>query len=223
MLSKEGATVASQSGILSAQGRPDIAASLEQGQDAIKNKTVLVPSGSIKAEALVSSRINEAFAYSPAAQGQIRDAAMARAAYLATQKGETDLTDYLGDAYKDVAGETIEYGGKVIALPLGLSDDGTFESNLESVKPEDAAKMGWPAGLVEAISSGEASLTSIGEGQYAVTIGATMVPGFKLDWNAISTPAAVNSFSFTSPFRSKTALPVGDLGFGSGMIDPSGR
>lgn len=220
-LGKEGAGVAAHAGILSAQGRGDVANTLDTGKELLDRKLVIPPTPQQVVPAFYSSGIPAAFAMDTKAQDQIRDAAVARAAYLANMAGKPeDVASHLAQAFKDVGGATTDYNGQKIALPLGVNDSGVFLDRLESVTPNVAATLGWPAGVAEAIASGEARLTSFGEGKYGVTIGTVNVPGFELDWGAIPAPSVVRRGMLSNPNPLPSAAPLGGV---PSLGGPDGR
>jgi hypothetical protein len=210
-LAKDGALVQAHAGLVPAP----IGASILQGQEQMKLGNVKAPTAAEASGELIGSGVAEAYAYSPGAQAQLRQAATARAAYLAAMAGDpAGASGYLSQAYKDVAGVTGNYNGRKIALPLGVEDLGAFSDRIESVTPQEVAAMGGVPDVAAALQAGEAALESIGNGQYLVTIGASRVNRpdgrpFVLDFSQIAEK---------SPNRLPLQFSAEAAGF-----DPSGR
>lgn len=208
-LGKEGASIAAHAGVMASVNRADVARSIEEGDEAIKTGRVVAPKKDEVTAAWFESNLHVAFDHSQSYGQQIQKAGLARAAYLAKMAGEPEnVAGYLEAGFRDVGGSSTTYNGYSIALPLGVDDLGTFTDRLDTVTPEVAATLGWPAGVAEGIANGDARLTSLGEGKYGVTIGTMTIPGFELDWNAIPEPAS-------RPMMLNVgygAIPVGAIG-----------
>lgn len=216
-LDKGGARVLAYAGL-----NPDIAPSVLQGREALDLKVVSPPKPDAEKTQFFASEIPLAFSHSDTAQAQIREAATARAAYLAKMAGRPDsIDDFMADAYADVGGKVVDYNGKV-ALPRGVTSRSEFVDRLESVTDTEIARMAGDVGhfgpVADEIRAGRAGLKSLGGGLYLVNVGAegwVRLPSgepFILDFSAIAPKSPPSRLRLGDDDEEPTVAALGPQG-----------
>lgn len=218
-LNKQGALVDAHVGLLVGGGQADLGTSIAQGQAALAAGNVSAPDKPKVSAALYASGVPSAFGYSQKAQEQIREAALSRAAYLATLSGNpVDVESHLPQAFKDVA-PVGSFNGGTVALPP-MTSETEFTDRVTSVTDTEIDRMAGGVGgmgqVADALRSGDAKLKSLGSGRYGVQIGQTwaLLPNntpFVLDYSKIEPKSPVVRRLTIAP----DAMPS--------MPDPGGR
>lgn len=146
-LAKQGALVEAHAGIVAAQGWPDVAASMLQGQQALDLGNVVAPPEKDVAAAAYAASVPAMYPASETAQAQIRKSALAVAASIAGPNG--DVIGALPQAFKVVGAQQGKFGGSVIALPMGVASNIAFADRVQSVTDSEIAAMGSNRALAE--------------------------------------------------------------------------
>lgn len=206
---------------------PDIAASILQGQTAIKAEKGYAPEGgSEKTEyngklddMLPASMFTMETRTNPSGgMTMIRGAVEARYAFLSAQAGDTKgklVQDRLQQAITDITGGILTHNGAKLIAPARGMPQAQFDSLLYGINERDLAGVTSPAGepITPAYLRGRATLESVGDGRYGLLLGSN--PDRPIYAYRYTNTEAPQKFILDMRGRSTTGTPPEMSSFGA--------